>query len=107
MGAESQVLRVSYAAFHQLPEAGGLHRLKILGRRPTAPAYGILISAQDGNKGILDPQAEHVQQERSEGDAPIRQQATENQVAHTQLEQLRRDQSFMDREIGGSGDLRG
>lgn len=107
MGTEAQIARVSHAAFYQLPEAGGIHRLQSLGLWPTTQTLTILISACDGNKGVLHPQAEQVQQEYSQSNAPVRQQATENLVAHSHLEQIRWDQTFMDRAIDGQCYLSG
>ncbi|PYU19923.1 MAG: hypothetical protein DMG30_22800 [Acidobacteria bacterium] len=68
---------------------------------------GILLPGHDGHKGILDSQTEHIQQKRAQGDTPVRQRATEKQVAYTHLEQLRRDQCFMDRGLGSRGYLQG
>jgi hypothetical protein len=101
MRAESQIVRVSHAALYQLPEAGGMHRLQVLGPRPMAQALGVPISCHNVKEGILDPQAEHVQQECAHSDAPIRQRATENQVAEPQFEQFGRDKRLMNRGIGG------
>src|SRR5208282_6378839 len=107
VGGKSQVFRLSYAAFYQLAETGGLHGLKILFREPAACALEILLLSHDANKGILDPQAECVQQEPGQGDAAIGKRAAEDHIPHPYLEQLRRNQSFMDRRMGGRGDLRG
>ena len=60
MGMESELSCVSNSVFDQLPEAGRIYRLQLLGCRDVGKASLIFSFGRDRKKSILDAQAERV-----------------------------------------------